>query len=130
VVLALKVRELKVLSYLSLSNIASIISQRLKQLYTKGSQTLIHIITLSRNFTLHISTFMQTTLMSTTRFVIKCERAFDRLTVSEGVIVKARAMLKFLEYLRMDLQQSLLIMIVILLLVLAILIVVAILTII
>ena len=150
VVLALKVRELKVLS---LSNIASIISQRLKQLYAKGSQTLIHIIILSRNFTLHISTFIQTTLISTimvmhrvvkiltqvmsltvaiftTKMVIKCERVFDKLTVSERVIVKARAMLRFLEYLRMDLQHSLLIMIVILLLVLAILIVVAILTII
>jgi NADH-quinone oxidoreductase subunit L len=153
VVLALKVRELRVLSYLSLSNIASIISQRLKQLYAKGSQALIHIIILSRNFTLHISTFIQTTLISTimvihriakiltqvmsltvailtTKMVTKCEKAFDKLTVSEGVIVKARAMLRFLEYLRMDLQHSLLIMIVILLLVLAILIVVAILTII
>jgi NADH:ubiquinone oxidoreductase subunit 5 (subunit L)/multisubunit Na+/H+ antiporter MnhA subunit len=153
VVLALKVHELRVLSYLSLSNIASIISQRLKQLYAKGSQALIHIVILSRNSTLHILTSIQTTLISTimvmhrvvkiltqvmsltvailtTKIVTKCERAFDKLTVSEGVIVKAKAVLKFLEYLRMDLQHSLLIMIVILLPVLAILIVVAILTII
>jgi hypothetical protein len=71
-----------------------------------------------------------TVAILTTKMVTKCEKAFDKLTVSEGVIVKARAMLRFLEYLRMDLQHSLLIMIVILLLVLAILIVVAIFTII